>query len=98
MPYNQSLSSEHPGYIVILIDHSYSMADSFGGTTGVSKAQACADAVNRVLREIGLSCTAGRVIKKRCDISVLSYGKSGNIVSNAFAGNLASKPIVTMPE
>jgi len=98
MSYTQSLSSENPGYILILIDQSGSMSSNFGGKSGDSKAQECAKAVNRVLREIGLTCTAGQVIKNRCDISVLSYGASGNQAKSAFAGNLASKPVVTMQE
>jgi hypothetical protein len=98
MSYTQSLSSENPGYILILIDQSGSMSSKFGGTSGGSKAQECSKAVNRVLREIGLTCTAGSVIKNRCDISVLSYGASGNQAKNAFGGNIASKPVVTMQE
>jgi hypothetical protein len=98
MPYSQLLSNENPGYILILIDQSGSMGGSFGGTTGGSKAEECAKAVNRVLREIGLNCTKGTEIRNRCDISVLSYGASGNQAKNAFSGNLASKPIVTMQD
>lgn len=98
MPYYQSLSRENPGYIVILIDQSGSMSSNFGGTTGGSKAQECAKAVNRVLREIGLACTVGQEIRNRCDISVLSYGASGNAAKNAFSGSLASKQIVTIQE
>lgn len=96
MSYTQSLSSENPGYILILIDQSGSMSSKFGGTSGGSKAEECAKAVNRVLRELGLTCTAGQVIKNRCDISVLSYGASGNQAKNALSGQLASKPVVTM--
>lgn len=98
MAYNQSLSSEYPGYVVILIDQSGSMSSPFGGSTGGSKAEECAKAVNRVIREMGLACTAGQTIKNRCDISVLTYGKSGDTAINAFSGNLASKSVVTMEE
>lgn len=98
MPYTQSLSSENPGYILILIDQSGSMSSPFGGSTGGTKAEECAKAVNRVLREIGVASTAGSAIKNRCDISVLSYGASGNAAKNAFSGNLASKSVVTMQE
>lgn len=98
MPYSESLSSENPGYILILIDQSGSMQLSFGGTTGGSKAEECAKAVNRVLRELGLACTDGSAIKNRCDISVLSYGASGNQAKNALSGQLAAKPVVTMQE
>lgn len=98
MPYTMSLGSEHPGYIVILIDQSGSMCSSFGGSVGGSKAEECAKAVNRVLREIGFACTVGTNVKNRVDISVISYGKSGSNAINAFAGNLAQQPIVTMQE
>jgi hypothetical protein len=98
MAYTVPLSSENPGYIVILIDQSGSMSDSFGGNTGGTKAQECAKAVNRVLRELGLACVSGQTIKNRCDISVISYGKSGDQACNAFTGNLANKPIVNMQE
>lgn len=98
MSYTQSLSGENPGYILILIDQSGSMSSKFGGTTGGSKAEECAKAVNRVLRELGLTCTVGSVIKNRCDISLLSYGASGNQAKNALSGQLASKPVVTMQE
>lgn len=98
MAYTQSLSRENPGYIVILIDQSGSMSDPFGGTPGGSKAEECAKAVNRVLREIGLACTVGQEIRNRCDISILSYGASGNEAGNAFSGSLASKQVVTLQE
>ncbi len=98
MPYSQLLNSENPGYILILIDQSGSMGGSFGGSTGGSKAVECAKAVNSVLQELGLNSTKGSKIKNRCDISVLSYGASGNQAKNAFLGNLASKSVVTMQE
>ena len=96
MPYNESLSSEKPGYIVMLIDQSGSMGGTF--TTGDSKSEVCAKAVNRVLRELGLACTVREQIKNRCDISVLSYGLSGNEIVNAFSDGLASKTVVTMQD
>ena len=98
MPYTQSLSSENPGYIVILIDQSGSMMNSFGGATGGTKAEECAKAVNNVLQIMILSCTKGFDIKNRCDISVLSYGASGNTAKNAFNGDLATKLFVTIQD
>jgi uncharacterized protein YegL len=95
MPYSESLSGQNPGYIVILIDQSGSMSDRFGGG---SKAEECAKAVNRVLKELGKACTSGTEVKNRCEISILSYGKSGNSIVNGFSGNLASQAVVTMPE
>ncbi len=93
-----SLGSEHPGYIIILIDQSGSMSSPFKGSSGGSKADECAKAVNRVLREIGLACTVGINVKNRAEISVISYGKYGDKAINAFAGKLYQSPIVTMQE
>ncbi|WP_299412663.1 hypothetical protein [Acaryochloris sp. IP29b_bin.148] len=96
MPYRESLSTSHPGYLILLIDQSASMADPLPG--GGVKADECAKAVNRVLREIGLACTVGEDVKNRCDVSVISYGAEGNAIKNALPGLLGSKPIVTMQE
>lgn len=98
MTYSEAINSEHPGYLVILIDQSYSMSEAFGDAIGGSKAQACADAVNRILREIGLASVKDGVVLNRCDISVIGYGKSGDIVSNAFGGELASQSVVSVGE
>jgi hypothetical protein len=95
MPYNQEISRATPGYLLILIDQSFSMCYPFGTGAG-SKAQECAMAVNRVLREIVLACTDGEEIKNSCDVSVLGYGQMDEPVVNAFSGGLAQKPVVTI--
>jgi hypothetical protein len=97
MPYNQEMSRATPGYLVILLDQSFSMCYPFGAGTD-SKAKECANAVNRVLREIVLACTDGDEIKNSCDVSVLGYGQMQEPVVNAFSGVLASKPAVTIAE
>lgn len=96
MPYNQELSRANPGYLVILIDQSFSMYYPFGKAQ--TKAKECAMAVNRVLREMVLACTDGEEIKNSCDVSVLGYGKVKDAALNCFAGALAKKPIVTIQE
>lgn len=102
MAYIQPLSSENPGYIIILIDQSGSMCDPFGGKTKpqskTTKAEECSKAVNRVIRELGMACVSGETIKNRCDISVIGYGNSGDQAYNAFTGNLSNKPIANMQE
>jgi hypothetical protein len=98
MPYSESLSTQKPGCILILIDQSGSMSERFGGSGGGSKAEECAKAVNRVLREMGLSCTAGSAIKDRCEVSVIGYGASGSDAYVALAGPLHNQSIVTMTD
>ncbi|AFY77292.1 MAG: VWA domain-containing protein [Hydrococcus sp. C42_A2020_068] len=97
MPYIQEISRATPGYLVILIDRSFSMCYPFGPGAG-TKAKECATAVNRVLRETVLACTDGEEIKNSCDISVLGYGQMEEPVVNAFSGALATKPVVTIQE
>ncbi len=97
MPYTQEISRATPGYLVILLDQSFSMSYPFGSGAG-SKASECATAVNRVLREIVLACTDGEEIKNSCDVSVLGYGQIKAPVVNAFAEALAAKPAVTIQE
>jgi hypothetical protein len=97
MPYAQELSRATPGYLVILIDQSFSMCYSFGPKAG-TKAKECAKAVNRVLRELVLACTDGEEIKNSCDVSVLGYGQLDTPVVNAFPQTLAQKPVVSIQE
>lgn len=96
MPYNQEINRATPGYLVILIDQSFSMCYPFGSAG--TKSKECAKAVNRVLRETVLACTDGEEIKNSCDISVLGYGKLKDAAVNAFSGTLASKSVVTIQE
>lgn len=97
MPYNQEISRATPGYLLILIDRSFSMCYPFSPGAG-TKAKECAMAVNRVLRETVLACTDGDEIKNSCDISVLGYGTVKDAAVNAFSGVLATKPSVTIQE
>ncbi|MGL5921348.1 VWA domain-containing protein [Chroococcidiopsis sp.] len=96
MSYTQEISRATPGYLVILIDQSFSMCYPFGSAG--TKSKECAKAVNRVLRETVLACTDGEDIKNSCDISVLGYGKLKDAAVNAFSGALAAKPVVTIQE
>jgi len=75
MPYEKQLSSATPGLIIICLDQSGSMADSY--TTGYSKADYAALAVNRVIHEIINSCVAGDVVKPRVEIGVIVYNGYG---------------------
>lgn len=100
MSHNQSLSTLNPGLIAITLDTSDSMSASFGGKLGGIKCAECAKAVNRVLRELGIRCTAtddegNSYVRNRCEVCIVGYGST---VTNAFGGNLKSKKFVTMEE
>lgn len=71
--YSELLSSSKPGLIVIMIDQSGSMSDSYANST---KANFAALAVNRVIAEIITACTVGDEIKDRCYIAAIGYGRT----------------------
>jgi hypothetical protein len=73
--YQENLSSSKPGLIMIMIDQSGSMADSYANST---KAKFAALAVNRIIAEIISACTLGDDIKDRCYVSVIGYTNSYN--------------------
>jgi uncharacterized protein YegL len=75
--YNELLSSSKPGLIIICIDQSGSMADSY---TSGNKAEFAAKAVNRVIAEIIAACTDQEMIKDRCHIAVIGYGASTSVL------------------
>ena len=75
--YSEQLSSSKPGLIIIMIDQSGSMSDSYANST---KAKFAALAVNRAIAEIITACTVGDEIKDRCYVAVIGYGSSVNVL------------------
>jgi len=84
--YSELLSSAKPGLIIICIDQSGSMTDSYANS---SKSEFAAIAVNRVISEIITSCTAGDTVKDRCQIAVVGYGSSVGTLFNEKTSKLA---------
>jgi hypothetical protein len=94
--YSKLISTAEPGCVLLLIDQSSSMSDPFGGVPGSSKAEECAKAVNRVIREVVISCSSGETIKPRCYVGVIGYGGSGT--RSIFGGALAGRQLVRVDE
>lgn len=69
--YSESLSTSNPGLILIMIDQSKSMSDSYDANS--SKKDFAALAVNRVIAEVITACTVGDEIRDRCYIAVIGY-------------------------
>ncbi|MCC6178649.1 MAG: VWA domain-containing protein [Chloroflexi bacterium] len=93
MPYQKPWGTGHPGLLIVLVDQSASMQQAFGGTGGGTKANAVAQAVNRVLDEFVAMCAQGAGYNERAHFAVLGYGGRG--VEPALAGELANRPWVT---
>ncbi len=94
------VSSKHRGCALVLLDQSGSMADSFGGGGGSSKAQGVADALNRQLYELIYASVdpEGRP-KDHWDFGIIGYGAQ---VGPAFQGGLAKlaaqNPLLSITE
>ncbi|AFY68523.1 von Willebrand factor type A [Thalassoporum mexicanum PCC 7367] len=92
MPYTAEISRRNPSCFLFLIDRSGSMADSFSGqgSPETQKAQAVADAVNRLIDSLGQRCVKGNEIYDYFDVGVIGYSSD---VSPAFNGALSGRTI-----
>lgn len=72
--YNRLVSTRNPGLILILLDQSGSM-DEPPGDRDNRKCRLAAQAVNRLIYNIGLACRDGEEIRNRCFVGVLGYGQ-----------------------
>jgi Uncharacterized protein encoded in toxicity protection region of plasmid R478, contains von Willebrand factor (vWF) domain len=84
MAYDRQLSSVDPGFILLLIDQSGSMADPY--SSDHCKADFAAIAVNRVVHEIINSCVSGDSVRPRVEIGCIGYGGNGASVLRYGAG------------
>ena len=87
---NVPIGTSNPGYIVILVDQSWSMGEDYGNGT---KAEVAALAVNHILEELVLVCLAGDKIRDRCHVSVIGYGEQVESVVDGRISEFAASPI-----
>ncbi len=73
MAYREKMSSSNPGCMIIMIDQSISMNDSYGNN-GDKKKDIAALAVNRFINETIEASSDSEGIKDRCFMGVIGYG------------------------
>ena len=96
MSYTAEISRTNPSCFLFLIDQSGSMADTFGaGESSKSKADAVADAINNLLRNLTIKCAKGEGIRDYYEVGVIGYGSS---VGSAFKGELAGQGFVPISQ
>jgi hypothetical protein len=94
--YTAEISRAKPSCFVFLIDQSGSMNDAFGGGEGGKrKADALADAINRLLQNLVLKCAKAEGVRDYYHVAVIGYGDS---VGRAFSGPLAGRDLVPISE
>jgi hypothetical protein len=96
MSYQQEISRKHPACMVFLLDQSSSMLGPFGsGDRGSTKAEAVAEKVNDLFRNMIVRCSGGDYVKDHFHIAVIAYGHG---VGPALEGPLAGREIVPISE
>jgi hypothetical protein len=75
MPYSAEISRLNPGCILFLVDQSGSMKDPVGGHgEGGNKANALADALNRLLQNICIKCAKEEGVRDYFHLALIGYG------------------------
>lgn len=96
MAYEHEISREHPVAMIFLIDQSTSMEDPVGGSEeGHKKAEIVADALNRLLVELGYTAAKREGIRDWFHISVIGYGAT---TGPAFEGPMRDREQVPISE
>jgi hypothetical protein len=94
MPYSAEISRTNPSCFLFLIDQSGSMEDPIPGA-GKNKADAVADAMNRLLQTLVLRCAKSDGVRDYFHVGVLGYGSR---VGPALSGPLAGRSLVPVSE
>lgn len=99
MPYSAEISRANPACILFLLDQSGSMNELFSlaGEPAIPKAKGVADAINRLMSELVLSCTDGERIMDRFHLGVVTYGGDRASLPDTFQGLRALSEVATNP-
>lgn len=95
MSYSAEISRTNPTCFLFLIDQSGSMADAVPNQANRKKADAVADAINRLLQNLVIRCAKEEGVRDYFYVGVIGYG---NTVGPAFSGALAGKELVSIIE
>ncbi|GAC1325177.1 MAG: hypothetical protein NVS2B16_20630 [Chloroflexota bacterium] len=96
MSYSAEVSRSNPSCFLFLIDQSGSMDDPFAGDQSRKrKADAVADAINRLLQNLVIKCAKSEGVRDYYHVGVLGYGAE---VGTAFRGDLAGRELVPISE
>ena len=94
MSYQAQISRTSPTAFLFVVDQSGSMADKM--SSGRSKAEFVADALNRTLVNLVTRCSKSEGVRDYFDVGVIGY--SGTTVGNGFTGPLSGKILNAISE
>ena len=93
MSYEAQISRNSPTAFLFVVDQSGSMADKM--SSGKSKSEFVADALNRTLVNLVTRCTKSEGVRDYFEVGVIGYGGH---VRSAFTGGLADRELVPISE
>ena len=89
MSYEAQISRNSPTAFLFVVDQSGSMSDKM--SSGKSKAEFVADALNRTLANFVTRCTKSEGVRDYFEVGLIGYGGTG--VANGFSGVLSSRAL-----
>jgi hypothetical protein len=89
MAYEAQISRNSPTAFLFVVDQSGSMSDKM--SSGKSKADFVADALNRTLMNLITRCTKSEGVRDYFEVGVIGYGGTG--ITNGFSGSLGSSSL-----
>ncbi len=95
MAYSAEISRSNPTLFIFLVDQSGSMGDPFPDLPNRKKADAVADAINKLLQNLVIRCAKEEGVRDYFSVSVIGYG---NRVGPAFSGQLAGRELVPISD
>lgn len=99
MAHTAEISRANPACILFLLDQSGSMNEAFSETGGppIPKAKGVADAINRLIAELVLSCTSGTEVLDRFHLGFVVYGGDHAGQPTGFQGLKALSEVANAP-
>src|SRR5579872_3414587 len=95
MAYSAEISRNNPTLFIFLIDQSGSMAEGVPDQPNRRKADAVADAINRLLQNLVIRCAKEEGVRDYFHVAVIGYGRQ---VGPAFSGPLAGRDLVPISD
>lgn len=95
MAYSAEISRTNPTLFAFVIDQSASMGDGLPDQPNRRKADAVADAINRLLQNLVIRCAKEEGVRDYFSVAVIGYG---NRIGPAFAGSLAGQDLVSISD
>src|SRR5215217_8767185 len=93
--YSAQITRANPTCIILLIDQSGSMGDSFSGYSVRKKADFVSEVVNHTLHDLVIRCTKTEEVRNYYYVSVIGYGRN---VGTCFSGELGARYLVPVSE